>query len=61
MKTVSLGRFAVLFAMLIPILAVMAGCGNDEAPPDDPSYYKGPMKPKSSDPSGGGVEGGGGN
>jgi hypothetical protein len=32
------------------VLLGAAGCGNDEAPPDDPNYYKGPMKPKSAQP-----------
>lgn len=37
-----------VFALIASSMAlVLVGCGNDEAPPDDPSYYKGPMAPKS--------------
>lgn len=37
-----------MFMLVVSSMAlVVIGCGNDESPPDDPSYYKGPMAPKS--------------
>lgn len=41
-----------LFRNILVLVAVMgvgaavAGCGDDNAPPDDKSYYTGPMKGK---------------
>lgn len=41
-------QFTVLMvAALAASMWVTAGCGNDDnKPPDDKSYYTGPMKPK---------------
>lgn len=44
-------HFSVLLvAAIAASMCVTAGCGNDDnQPPDDKSYYTGPMKPKNTD------------
>lgn len=40
-------RAILALALSASLLAGVAGCGNDDSkPPDDKSYYTGPMKPK---------------
>jgi hypothetical protein len=36
----------LLVVCCIPFAAMLAGCGNDSKPPQDPGYYTGPLDKK---------------
>lgn len=47
MKTVSINLWRSFAAvMLASSMVAIAGCGDDNSPPEDKSYYGGPMKGK---------------
>jgi hypothetical protein len=62
MKTIThkVWAFVLPMALMLPLLACIAGCGSsDSEPPNDPSYYKGEMKGKGAAGAGPAADGAG--
>ena len=53
-KRITLGQIVVGLFTISAIVSCFAsaGCSSDSGPPNDPAYYKGPMKPKNATPGG---------